>query len=154
MARVHITHPNQPPAEFAIEYHYSDPTVPPPDHEEYTISVDEDGGELAYQPDYPGRETPEWTESFQLSERDREALLETLREAGVLQKEWTWVDQGTGGPEEWMTVTVGEESVEVPSAAEADGLEDLYERITALVPEAAWTTVRARREDYIEEYYG
>lgn len=153
MPRVHITHPNGTPAEFAIEYNYSDPTMPPPDHEEYTIRVDENGGELEYQPDYPGPETPEWTQSFEVSEREREMLLEIVRETGVLQGEWTRVDAGTGGSEEWMTVTVGEEMVDVPSKVEADGLEELYERITALVPDAAWTTVRDRREDYIEDYY-
>lgn len=129
--------------------------MPPPDHEEYTIRVDEDGGELEYRPDYPGPDTPEWTESFAVSEREREALLEAVRRTGVLREEWTRVDRGTsGGSEEWMTVRVGEETVDVPSKVEAEGLEDLYERITALVPEAAWTTVRDRRQDYIEEYYG
>lgn len=141
--------------EFAIEYHYSDPTVPPPGHEEYTIRVDEEGrGELEYRPDYPGPDTPEWTESFEASEREREALLEAMRRAGILREEWTRVDKGTGGPEAWMTVTVDEESVEVPSDAEASGLETIYERITDLVPDAAWTAVRDRRRTYVEEYYG
>lgn len=137
--------------EFAIEYNYSDPTVPPPGHEEYTIRVDESGGELEYRPDYPGPDTPEWTESFEVSER--EELLGMVRESGVLREEWTRVDRGTsGGPEEWMTVTAGEKTVDVPSKVEADGLEDIYERITGLVPDTAWTAVRDRRQDYIEEY--
>lgn len=129
--------------------------MPPPDHEEYTIRVDEDGGELEYRPDYPGPDTPEWTEPFEVSEDERQTLVEMVRESGILSGEWKRVNLGTsGGPEEWMTVTVDEQTVDLPSKVEADGLDALYERITALVPETAWTTVRDRREDYIEDYYG
>lgn len=141
------------PPSYAIEYSYADASVPPPFHTEFTIRVDDRGhGKLEFRPDYPGPDTPTWTETFVVPPAQRDALHETFRREGILEEEWSVGDRGVGGPQHRLQVTMDERTVTVPPDADAEALADVYESVRSLVPGAVWRDFEDRRRTYSEAY--
>ena len=128
--------------------------MPPPYHYEYTIRIGPDlQGEIVFHPDYPGLGAPEWIESFDVAEESLDVLY-ALIEDRVLSREWIKIEDGTvGGSLEWMSGLVDGQRFRVPSRVEEEEmLEPVYAAVKALVPDATWVKLRARREQYERDY--
>jgi RimJ/RimL family protein N-acetyltransferase len=142
------------PKDFTLQYDWCAGSMPPPHHCEYTVHVGPGlRGEIVFYPDYPGQDTPVWTESFEVNEGAFNALYALVAER-VLNREWVKIEDGTvGGSLEWMSGTVDGQHFKVPSRVEGDeALESVYAAIKALVPDVVWTKLRAQREQYERDY--
>jgi hypothetical protein len=140
--------------DFTLQYDWCAGSMPPPHHYEYTIRIGPGlEGEIVFHPDYPGLGAPEWTEPFDVAEEPLDALYALVKEQ-VLSREWVKVEDGTvGGSLEWMSGTADGQHFQVPSRVEEEeALEPVYAAIKALVPEAVWAKLRARREQYERDY--
>ena len=130
--------------------------MPPPYHYEYTIRIGPGlQGEVVFHPDYPGQDTPVWTEPFEVGEEALDALYALVAER-VLGREFAKVEDGTvGGSLEWMSGTAGGEEFRVPTQIEEpEAIEPVYVAIKELVPRDLWDSLLARREQYERDYEG
>jgi hypothetical protein len=128
--------------------------MPPPHHYEYAICIGPGlQGEIVFHPDYPGQDTPMWTESFDVAQEALDALYALVKER-VLNRKWVKVEDGTvGGSLEWLSGVMDGQSFKVPSRVEEeDTLAPVYAAVKALVPDAVWDELRARREQYERDY--
>jgi len=144
----------QPRPKDFIQYDWCAGSMPPPHHYEYTIRIGPGlEGEIVFYPDYPSQGTPVWTEPFEVAEELLDALY-VLVEERVLSREWIKIEDGTvGGSLEWMSGTAGGQRFRVPSRVEEKGaLEPVYTAIKALVSDAIWASLRARRKQYGQDY--
>jgi len=142
------------PRDFTIQYDWCAGSMPPPHHYEYTIHIGPGlQGEIVFYPDYPGQNTPVWTEPFDVSEESLDALYALVAER-VLSREWVKIEDGAvGGSLAWMSGTVDGQRFRVPSRVEGeDALEPVYVAVKALVPDAIWAKLRAQREQYEQDY--
>lgn len=142
------------PSDFALEYFWAEGSVPPPYHNEYEITIDEGGaGSIVYRADYEPTDQ-EWTESFTVSEAARQELYAAMVEADLFTRSLAEDDDPPiGGSATELNVTADGELTEVPAfPQDSSGLEELYESIEALVPEALWTTFEAQRQEFIDSY--
>jgi histidine triad (HIT) family protein len=140
--------------DFILQYDWCAGSMPPPYHHEYTIRIGLGlQGEIVFYPDYPGQNTPVWTEPFEVSEEALDELY-ALVEERMLNREWMKVEDGAvGGSLEWMSGTVDGKSFRVPSRVEEpEALEPVYDAVKALVPDAIWAKLRAQREQYERDY--
>ena len=130
--------------------------MPPPYHYEYTIRIGPGlQGEVIFYPDYPGQDTPVWTEPFEVSEAVLEALYGLVSEH-VLGRELAKMEDGpVGGSLEWMSGTVDGEPLRVPAQVEdSERVAPVYAAIKELVPRDIWDSLLARREQYERDYEG
>jgi hypothetical protein len=130
--------------------------MPPPYHYEYTIRIGPGPvGEVVFHPDYPGQNTPVWTEPFEVSEAALGALYALLTER-VLGREFAKIEDGpVGGSLEWMSGTADGEPFRVPSQIEKpEATEPVYAAIKELVPRDLWDSLLTRREQYEQDYEG
>lgn len=142
------------PKDLTLQYDWCAGSMPPPYHYEYTVHIGPGlQGEVVFYPDYPGQGTPVWTEPFDVDQEALDALY-ALVEERVLGREGVKIEDGAvGGSLEWMSGTVDGQSFRVPSRVEGEeALEPVYAAIKALVPDATWTQLRARREQYERDY--
>jgi hypothetical protein len=142
------------PKGFTLQYDWCAGSMPPPHHYEYTIHVGPGlRGEIVFYPDYPGQDTPVWTEPFDVGREALDALYALVTER-VQDREWVEIDDGTvGGSLEWMSGTADGQHFRIPSrVAEEEALEPVYTAIKALVPDAVWAKLRARHELYERDY--
>jgi hypothetical protein len=142
------------PQDFTIQYDWCAGSMPPPHHYEYTIRIGSGlQGEIVFYPDYPGRDTPVWTEPFEVGEESLNALY-TLVAERVLSRKWVKFEGGAvGGSLEWMSGTADGRRFKVLSRVEEEEvLEPVYAAVKALVPDAIWAKLRAQREQYERDY--
>jgi hypothetical protein len=144
------------PADFSIVYHWQEGSIPPPYHYEYDIRLGPGvAGEIVFTPDYPGRDTPVWTEPLTISE-EQFAKLYALMADDVLAREWRKMKQPpVGGSLEWLEVTAGGKQVTVPSfpqKRDAAPLRAIYDTLRAIVPSELWDSLMARLAKHREEY--
>src|SRR5687768_8853812 len=72
------------PADFRVQYHWSEGSLPPPYHSEYTIRLGPGlQGEIEFQPDYPSGDTPIWIETFEIEDEDLEKLYALMWAKGI-----------------------------------------------------------------------
>jgi hypothetical protein len=144
----------KPTLKHFIQYDWCAGSMPPPHHHEYTIRVGPGlQGEIVFYPDYPGENTPVWTEPFEVCEEALDGLC-ALVAARVLNREWAKVDDGAvGGSLQWMSGTVDGQRFKIPSRVEGkEALQPVYDAVKALVPDAIWTKLQAQREQYERNY--
>lgn len=142
------------PSDFALEYFWAEGSVPPPYHNEYEITIGEGGaGSIVYRADYEPTDQ-EWTESFTVSEAVRQELYAAMVEADLFTRSLAEDDDPPiGGSSAELNVTADGEVTEVPAfPQDSSGLDELYESVEALVPEALWTTFEAQRQEFIDSY--
>lgn len=146
----------QPPGDFAITVEFADGSVPPPDHVQWTLTVDDDGqGTLAYSPDYPGADVPTFRAQFDVESAAMTGLYEGLADNDLLGDQDQGDDAPIGGPSESATVTADGDAFAIP--AYADGgvpLQPVERQIHQLVPRQVWNDFEKRREAYADRRYG
>jgi hypothetical protein len=144
------------PQDLTLQYDWCAGSMPPPYHYEYTIRIGPGSvGEVVFCPDYPGQDTPVWTEPFEVADEALGALHALVTER-VLGREWVKVEDGpVGGSLEWMSGTMGGEGFRVPTQVDdPEAIEPVYVAIKELVPQDVWDSLMARRERYEREYEG
>jgi hypothetical protein len=144
------------PYDFTLQYDWCAGSMPPPHHYEYTIRIGPGShGEVVFHPDYPGQDTPVWTEPFEMAEAALDALCALVTDH-VLGREFAKIEDGpVGGSLEWMSGTVDGESFRVPAQVEEpERVEPVYAAIKDLVPRDVWNSLIARREKYERDYEG
>ena len=140
------------PADLALDYRWSAGSTPPPHHYAVRIRLGANGAEVALRPGYGGADTPTWTVLLEPTASDREALVTALHDAGLFEADWTPRRPRHIGGSGWtLRATAEGRSVSVPrnAIAEAGDPAAVEAAVRALVPDAVWADLRARRQAFI-----
>lgn len=145
------------PADFSIQYEWTEGSLPPPHHYEYVITVTSSGqGQLVLLPDYPSAGVPKWTERFSLDAEELDRLYQVLKKNGLFTDDWHQLDAPpVGGSSQTLVVTAGGKRFTVEDYLVADqqpAAEAIYEAVNALVPQEAWDRLDGKRKQYIQEH--
>lgn len=143
------------PDDLALRYEWYAGTMPPPYHYEYTITVGPGlQGEIVFYPDYSGEGVPEWREAFAVTDEQLDRAYGLMVEAEVFDRRWSEMrDRPVGGDTEWLSVMANGVSVRIPALPEGgEALEPVYDAVRGLVPDAIWESLRARRQEYEDNY--
>jgi hypothetical protein len=154
------TSPNVPdtrPADFHVLYEWTEGSLPPPHHYEYTITIKPGGhGEVVMVPDYAASRPPTWTETFAPTPAELDNLYRLLREQGVFTRPWrAQHNPPVGGSSQTVTVTAHGRRVVMPAfvlADQATAAEQVDKAVRAMVPQALWDKLEAQRQQYVEEH--
>jgi hypothetical protein len=144
------------PADFSIQYEWTEGSLPPPHHYEYSITVASSGqGQLVLLPDYPAAAAPKWTERFSLDADEMDRLYQVLRKNGLFRSNWRQLDAPpVGGSSQTLVVTVGGQQFTVEDYLVADqqpAAKAIYEAVNAIVPQEAWDRLDGKRRQYMQE---
>ena len=128
------------PKNFAIEYTFSNGSMPPPHHYETAVRLTP-AREATYEfrPGYPGLEAGAqlWKAAFPVSTSQRVELYQKLLRLGI-EKPWTnKPSQKVGGPSRVLTVVTAKGKVvlrEPDSGTERERFLKMIEAVAALVP--------------------
>ena len=148
--------PAEPPDDFAITVHHVDGSLPPPDHVEWTLTVDDDAqGKLDYTPDYPAEDVPTFSAQFDVEGAGMADLYDGLADNDLLRSQDQSGEAPVGGASVSATVTADGETHEIPAYADGSApLHPVERLIHRLVPRQVWNDFAKRREAYDERRYG
>jgi hypothetical protein len=149
--------PDQRPDDFSVLYEWSEGSLPPPYHYEYSIAVGPGRmGEVIMIPDYPSDTTPRWTEPFPVSAADLDGLYTTLRDGGMWSTAWEAMqDPPVGGSSDSLTATAFGNTTEIPSfvvSEQSDAAGAAAAAVRALVPQEVWDRLEAQLKEYQAEH--
>lgn len=139
---------------FTIRYEYSNGSLPPPYHFEYTlfIRVQKSTGEIRFFPDYAGKDTPCWEKTFPIQADKLQTLLDLIRQKQVLCKTWIRPEQLiVGGSQQWLVINTNQGDFNVPTQLnpeDAERMEEIYQSIKPLVPDEIWQKVKTLHQEY------
>jgi hypothetical protein len=140
------------PADFAIAYHWSRGSVPPPYHYEYSIEVAPSGrGKMVMQPGYDEHER--WPVEFDVSPEELDRIYRLMVRNDLFTANWTRKSgpQRSGGTSQTLDVEAGGRGFAVPSDLAAD-LRDradaICEAVRKLVPKEVWDSLVSRHDKY------
>ncbi len=139
------------PDDFTIEYQWREGAVPPPDHYAYTIRINRDAeGEIEFRPDYPREDVPVWKESFAVDEKALERIYGLMVDCGMFRETWETDERIPPGDSiETLDVISQGNHVHVPGNIKNPvDMNELYNAIRGLVPQAIWKSLMARRDQY------
>jgi len=142
----------EPPADFAITIHHVDGSVPPPDHVEWTLTVDDAlQGTLDYTAGYPGPDTPTYKAQFDVESTAMRDLYDELADNDLLRDQDESSDPPIGGSSVTATVTADGKTYEIPAYTD-DGapLQPLAGVIHRLVPRLTWNDFEKRASAHYE----
>lgn len=142
------------PPDFILHYFWSGPTVRPPYHFEYTITIGPGlHGDVSYIPDYPNHNPPKWQESFPVPQAALEKFYALMLAKNAFRPAWQQQSLHTvGGEQAWLDAAAGEQHASIPAGLAANDsaqAQPLYDAIHALAPEAVWDKLEGRRQEYI-----
>lgn len=145
------------PDDLLITYEWREGSLPPPYHYEYSIVLRADGnGEVTMVPDYPGEGVPVWSEPFSVERASLDQMYATMVEQGLLSQRWSAEDSPpVGGSSEDMSVVAGGRTITIPSflpSAQQARAEAIYAALRAVVPQAIFDDLEARRAAYEAEH--
>ena len=145
------------PPDLALTYEYRAGSMPPPYHDEYTVTIGPGpNGTVIYRPDYPSDTTPTWTIPFTITVAQLDSLYFFLKTHKLLRANWrTTSSPSVGGSVRWATYTAGGVTYEIPRNLDLTETEPsaLYDYISqVLVPQSIWTSLNDRRTQYQDNY--
>src|SRR5687768_4561925 len=110
------------PADFSVQYEWTEGSRPPPHHYEYFITVTSAGqGQLVLLPDYPSAAVPKWTEGFSLDAEELDRLYQVLKTNGLFRNAWRQLDEPpVGGSSQKLVVAAGGKQFTVEDYLVAD----------------------------------
>jgi hypothetical protein len=137
------------PAEWTASVHTSSPSVPPPYHDEWSITLGADGdARLDYRPDY---HDPTWTYTAPVDPRTREAVRSVVERLAAAPPARA-ARSAVGGGSSWARATLGAQRV-TASAGDAAGLVgELFRLLRGPFDDEVWADIAQRRGRYIEQY--
>ncbi len=149
--------PDTRPADFRVVYEWTEGSLPPPHHYEYTITITPEGhGQVVMVPDYAASQPPTWTETFAPTPAELDTLYRVLREQGVFITSWRAQDDPPiGGSSQTVTVRAHGRQVVIPAfvaASQATAAEQVDAGVRAIVPQALWDKLESQRKQYVEEH--
>jgi hypothetical protein len=149
--------PDQRPGDFSVRYEWSEGSLPPPYHYEYSITVGPGPqGQVVMLPDYPSDTTPKWMEPFPVSAAELDRLYTTLRDGGLWSTPWDATDDPpVGGSSDSLSAEAAGVTVDIPSFVlpeQQDRAAALTAAVRALVPQEVWDRLDAQREQYQQEH--
>lgn len=149
--------PEARPEDFSLVYKWSEGSLPPPYHYEYSIKVGTDGaGEVRMLPDYEYSNPPEWVEEFRATPAQLDEFYQSARAAGFFSTRWeTEEDPPVGGSSESLAVTASGKEYLVPWSVPPDQQEEaraLFEAVNRLVPAEIWASLESRRLKYMAKH--
>jgi hypothetical protein len=145
------------PADLALTYEYRAGSMPPPYHDEYTVTIGPGPtGNVVYRPDYPSDTTPTWTVPLTVTVAQLDSLYSFLKTHNLLRTNWRTVSvPSVGGSVRWASFTVGGVTYEISTSldpAETDP-PALYDYVTQeLVPQSVWSSLEEQRTQYQDNY--
>lgn len=142
-----------PPDDFSIRYDWSEGSLPPPYHYEYTITLAADGsGLMVMIPDYPGPDVPVWEEPFSVPPEELDRLHDLMIEQGLIHERWSERDDPpVGGSSASLEVTRSGEMIEIPAFpvdGQAERAAAIFAAVEAIVPQAVRDDLEQRRAAY------
>jgi hypothetical protein len=139
-----------PPADFAITVDHADGSVPPPEHAEWTLTVDDAlQGTLDYTAGYPGRGAPTYKAQFDVESTKMSDLYDGLADNDLLRDQVRSGEAPIGGPSETATITAAGETYEVPAQTTGGApLQPVAGLIHRLVPRLIWQDFERRAETH------
>lgn len=145
------------PGDFSVEYGWAEGSLPPPYHYEYGINIQPDGkSQITFVPDYPSASAPKWVESFTVSGAKLDGLYRLMAEEGLFTREWKQTDSPpTGAPSHSLTVTAGGKTFGVRDyliPEQEPAASAMFEAVEALVPGDIRASLKARRQQYVQEH--
>jgi hypothetical protein len=147
------------PGDFRLTYHWAAPTVRPPLHYEFTITLGSNqGGKIEFLPDYPNHNPPRWEESFSVKPAALDALASLMEARHVFDGTFRQHSEHfVGGQQNWLEVSFNGKQIQVPAelnASSATKIQPVYDAIRALVPQPIWDRLEAQRQEYISSKEG
>jgi hypothetical protein len=138
------------PADFAVQLHYREGSVPPPDYYEYQITVNADNSALyRFSPGYPAPDQPVWQRGFRC---DSAALYAALVDGGMLSTRWQQPEPPPiGGEQRWLLVRADGLLYELPPAvvaAQQSAAAALPALVEACLPAAIRAEIAAEHAAY------
>jgi len=145
------------PVDFTVEYQWIAGSMPPPYHYEFMIRINASGqGEVIYWPDYSGEGTPEWKESFTVTQAQLEQLYQVMESNNLFTEKWQAQERHiVGGSYEFMNVTANSQRIKVPAFVfpeQQNRVKQIYDAIRLLPPKTIWDKLGAQRQDYMDKY--
>jgi hypothetical protein len=146
------------PADLTLTYDYRAGSMPPPYHDEYTVTIGPGPGvQVVYRPDYPSDTTPTWTASFTLTVAELDDLYAFLSTHNLLRTNWhTTLSPAVGGSVRWATYTANDITYSIPKDLDLTETQDpnaLYIYVTdELVPQSIWISFATQRTEYQQDY--
>jgi hypothetical protein len=145
------------PPDFSLQYFWSGPTVRPPYHYEYTITIGPGlRGNVSYSPDYPNHNPPHWQAPFEIPQEAMESLYELAVKINLFRPSWKQrASLAVGGEQAWLNAFEGELHASIPTGLIGKDLaqaQPFYEAIRVLVPQTVWDQLEALRQKYIAEH--
>ncbi len=131
--------------------------MPPPDHYEYKITLEDLQAEIHFIPDYPGEQTPEWIETFVISIASRDKIYSEMAAHDIFSRHWLEEEfPNVGGSMQWLNVCIDDQNWKVPAALSTEDnqlLKPLYQNIRKLVPIKIMDSLLNRKQKYEDTYY-
>ncbi len=149
--------PEPRPPDFSLVYEWSEGSLPPPYHYEYSIRIGEDGaGEVRMLPDYEYSNPPEWVEAFHVTPEQLDEFYQSAWSAGLFATRWeTEEDPPVGGSSESLLVTAAGKKYQIPwyvPPEQQAAVETIIHAVNDLVPADLWQTLEARRQAYMQSH--
>lgn len=145
------------PADFALTYSWAAGSVLPPNHYEYTITVQPSGeGTILFVPDYSVGDAPQWHESFTLTSAQMDALYTTMEGNGLFETLWQPPESPPeGGSSDVITVSANRQTIHIPPYVidkQEAARETIAGAVRATVPDALWAKLERQRQEYVDHY--
>ncbi len=145
------------PADVALTYEYRAGSMPPPYHDEYTVTIGPGpNGTVVYRPDYPSDTTPTWTVPLTVTVAQLDSLYSFLKTHKLLRTNWrTATVPSVGGSVRWATYTANAITFEIPADIDLTETDPsaLYDFVSQeLVPKSVWTSLSEQRTQYQDNY--
>jgi len=152
--------PGTVPSDFQVEYSWNNGVSRVgPDFLTYQVSLPTTGsGTIHCTFGHPSsNQQEEWTETFEVTADDLQALYATMHEVGLFTKTWPQAEPvpGLSGGSSIRVVADGGE-YRVPSvladSSDADSIAVVYQMIRSMVPQTIWDEIETRQAQYIEDH--
>lgn len=144
--------------KFEIVYHWTEGSVPPPYHYEYSIKIQEDRtGIVSYRPDYDLKDVPVWNRYFIIPQELFSQLYDLIESDGFYKHEWKQaIEIIVGGSQEWCDGIIENHEFHIPTGLareDSDKTGPLYLLLRQLGPDEMWDDLQQMRKEYKNRFF-
>jgi hypothetical protein len=144
--------------KFEIVYHWTEGSVPPPYHYEFSIKIQEDRtGIVSYRPDYDLKDVPVWNRYFTIPQELYSRLYDLLVSSEFSSYVWKQgLEIYVGGSQEWCDGIIENHVFHIPTGLtreDVDKARPLYLLFMQLGPEEMWDDLEQRRKEYMTRFF-
>jgi hypothetical protein len=144
--------------KFEIVYHWTEGSVPPPYHYEFSIKIQEDRtGIVSYRPDYDLKDVPVWNRYFTIPQELYSRLYDLLVSSEFSSYVWKQgLEIYVGGSQEWCDGIIENHVFHIPTGLtreDVDKARPLYLLFMQLGPEEMWDDLEQMRKEYMTRFF-